>query len=228
MGKIEPVMKEKPIIFSIEMVRAILEGRKTQTRRVIKINGQAITHPEESIELHEEGAIYYSLNSMSGYYKPPYQIGNTLWVRETWRLSLAGGFYVYKADPGREARNKELCKIDPTLKWHSPRYMPREVARIFLKVTNVRVERLQDITEEDAIREGVHPWGLETQQRRDKWCRYTQITDPGRITGTFRGEFAAFWDSLNAKRGYSWETNPWVWVIEFKSIESKRKEGNKT
>ena len=184
-------MKEKPIIFSTEMVRAIQNGRKSQTRRVIK--------PQPPAEEYGAWGI-----------KCPYKPGDVLWAKEAWGISTEGKV-IYKAD----YMDEEALLADGE-KWRSPRFMPKKHARIFLLVTNIKPERLQDITEESAIREGVHPWGLETQQRIEKWCRYTQITDPGRMRGTFRGEFAAFWDSLNAKRGYGWKENPWVWVIEFR------------
>jgi len=190
---------EKPIIFSTPMVKAILEGRKTQTRRVIKINGYAITSPEESLELCEEGAIYYSINSMSGYYKPPYQVGDILWVRETCYYETfyrepGEGTWVYKAD------NPDYPTIPG--KWTPSIYMPREAARIFLRVKNVRVERLQDITEEDAIAEGVL---LNYGASDERFCRFQ----------SYRDAFKALWDDLNKKRGYGWDINLWVWVIEF-------------
>lgn len=202
-------MAEKPIIFSTEMVSAILDERKSMTRRVIR------PQPPEFATLKmygEKPSCFYCVDREQTEIRIPYQKGDLLWVRETWSKD-ENGEYVYRSNYGTTKDDS----FPPTMfKWKPSIYMPREAARIFLRVTGVRVERLQDITEKDAHYEGVHPWGLETQQRMDKWCRYTQITDPGRMTGTFRGEFAAFWDSLNAKRGYGWKENPWVWVIEFR------------
>ena len=194
----------KPIIFSTPMVQAILEGRKTQTRRVIKINGYPITSPEESLELTKEGLIYHSFCSMSGYYKLLCQPGDILWVRETWctHEDMADVFenqhrpgYYYKANE----IGKEWVNDREIVKWRPSIFMPREAARIFLRVKTVRVERLQDITAHDAIREGME----------------------SEIPFDAVDEFKELWDSLNAKRGYGWDTNPWVWVIEFERINKE-------
>lgn len=202
-------MAEKPIILTTEMIEAILAGRKTMTRRVVKPQPYMIT--EGPTPQGSNWMAWYAGGKCSDLW-PKYKIGDILWVRETWSKD-ENGEYVYRSNYGTTKDDS----FPPTMfKWKPSIHMPREAARIFLRVTGVRVERLQDITEKDAHYEGVHPWGLETQQRMDKWCRYTQITDPGRMTGTFRGEFAAFWDSLNAKRGYGWEKNPWVWAIGFR------------
>ena len=205
----------KPIIFSAPMVQAILDGRKTQTRRVVKINGCPITSPKESLELTKEGLIYHSFCSMSGYYKPLCQPGDILWVRETFcevpyehnHVPIKGGHitipkYAYKADSER----------DYTGIWKPSIHMPREAARIFLRATNVRVERLQDITEEDAIAEGVgDPYDYQSPEYYDQpHMRGLEIN---------KSAFAGLWDSLNEKRGYGWRTNPWVWVIEFEREE---------
>jgi len=200
-------MAEKPIIFSTEMVSAILDERKSMTRRVIRPQPYMIT--EGPTPQGSNWMAWYADGKCSDLW-PKHKIGDILWVRETWGIATTGDI-IYKAD-----YVDKKAPLAEGAKWRPSIHMPKEVARIFLEVTNVRPERLQDITEEDALREGVHPWGLETQQRMDKWCRYTLITDPGRTTGTFRGEFAAFWDHLNAKRGYGWKENPWVWVIEFR------------
>ncbi len=192
----------KPIIFSTPMVQAILDGKKTQTRRVVKINGSPITSPEESLELTKEGLTYHSVCSMSGYYKPLYQPGDILWVRETWCKHqeyynngadvFPEPHFIYKADG---------VKAD---KWKPSIHMPREAARIFLRVKTVRVERLQDITEEDAIAEGM-----------------SKTLVDGVVFISAKGKFHVFWDSLNIKRGYGWDTNPWVWVYELEKINKE-------
>jgi len=187
----------KPIIFSTPMVQAILDGRKTQTRRVVKINGCPITSPKESLELTKEGLIYHSFCSMSGYYKPLCQPGDILWVRETW-LKADDGYY-YKADIKVPSESENLRKTYG-YKWRPSIFMPREAARIFLLVKDVRVERLQDITEEDAIAEGI------------------RIGIGGEPYFSCRDAFVALWNSINTKRGYGWDTNPWVWVYEFEKI----------
>ncbi len=176
-------MNEKPILFSGPMVKAILEGRKTQTRRVVKpqppegyrqwgrcINGNvAFTdHPLQG----EKGNV---INI-----KGPYgDEGDHLWVRETW-VDLGNGLGVaYKADPR-----------GIVTKWRPSIFMPRSLSRITLEITGVRVERLQDITDDDAKAEGV-----------------------GGV-----GTFGVLWNEINAKRGHSWDTNPYVWCIEFRRI----------
>ena len=205
----------KPIIFSTPMVQAILDGRKTQTRGVVKINGQPISSPEERLELTEDGLIYHSVNSMSGYYKLSYQLGDILWVRETW-ATVSSGIIEYKAtyiEP--YTGSTEIDHIGKKITWRPSIHMPREAARIFLQVKNVRVERLQDITEEDAKAEGCHERLL-----NDGWKNIGKLTA--------RDDFIMLWEYLNAKHGYGWDTNPWVWVIEFERIteeEAERLEG---
>ncbi|UTY27613.1 EVE domain-containing protein [Treponema putidum] len=151
--------KEKPILFSSEMVRAVIEGRKTETRRIAK----------------------------SG--KAPYKISDILYVRETW-AKTKDGMYLYKADP----MYKDMQPGDFGFYWKPSIHMPESAARIFLEVIKVRKEKLQDITEDGAQKEGVektYPFG-------------------------FRTAFKKLWDRLNKKTDYNWDANPDVWVIEFK------------
>jgi hypothetical protein len=170
---------EKPILFSAPMVRAILEGRKTMTRRVVK------PQPESDQDDGHAGLIQDC----------PYgQPGDRLWVRETFSTDGCACYEPcfcpsvwYKADDLSE--DKELQP-----KWCPSIFMPRWASRIILEVTGVRVERLQEITNAGALAEGIEPSG---------------------VPRTYVGDFAALWDSLNAKRGYGWDTNPWVWVIGF-------------
>jgi len=173
---------EKPIIFSTEMVNAILKGEKTQTRRVIKLQ------PPEDMSPGEWGA------------KCPYGApGDELWVKETWGVAVvpdgttANEFLtVYKAD------NPQI----PPSRWEPSGYMPRNRSRIQLRITNVRVERVQDISYDDACAEGVsHPF-------------YGRGTAGGKFM-VVQVMFPELWDSINAERGDSWQSNPWVWVIEF-------------
>ena len=188
----------KPILFSTEQVQAILEGRKTMTRRVIKNIPEGI---------HSNGMFLDGATEI----KCPYQPGDILWVRETWYYEehmheLTAGDpdlpsgrykhrYIYKAsDPDYPV---DVGVGDKG--WRPSIFMPKEAARIFLEVTNVRVERLQEITEEDARAEGVFPAEAHPHQHRDA--------------------FADLWDSINLKRGFGWETNPWVWVISFMRTE---------
>lgn len=176
-------MKERPILFSGEMVNAILDGRKTQTRRVVK------KQPHGAGEWVLQG-INWLFPNVCPYIKlkNPYGvIGDRLWVKETWKCVL--GNVIYKATPNNRIKTD---KYKPSI------YMPRWASRINLEITNIRVERLQDITETEAIAEGVSGGG----SHPDFWV----------------GAFADLWDSINAKRGYGWDANPWVWVVEFKRI----------
>lgn len=169
-------MKERPIIFSGEMVRAILDGRKTQTRRAVKMR---------------DGAQEYSVYDFRRDCCPYGQPGDHLWVRETWLEWTEGGCKetcMYKADDDPRAQN-----FGP---WKSSLFMPRWASRITLEITKVRVERLQDISEEDAKAEGVV-------------CQEVKNSVEA---------FKELWDSLRAKKGNGWETNPWIWVIEFERV----------
>jgi hypothetical protein len=184
-------MSEKPILFSTEMVKAIIEGRKNVTRRVIKPQPLWIADPGIPFKTPDADP--------RGIIKPPYQPGDRLWVRETWADNIPGcpNGITYKAD-----------HIDPKgdgpanpIKWKPSIHMPKAAARIWLEVTNVRGERLREITEEDAIAEGI------------------RIGIGGMPYFSCREAFAALWNSLNAKRGYGWDSNPFVWAISFKTLE---------
>ncbi len=172
-------MKERPILFSGAMVQAILEGSKTMTRRVVK--APKFTGPE-----------------MAGVdFRCPYgHIGDRLWVRETWCPSFAAdddsaNGYCYRAtNNGPEP-----------LRWKPSILMPRLVSRITLEIINVQVERLQEITEEDAAKEGMeHHWRLPDGSNQAVI------------------HFQILWDSLNGKK-YPFSSNPWVWVIGFKRVQ---------
>ena len=213
---------ERPILFSTAMVKAILEGRKTQTRRVIK--APVLRNVREPDKVLFDGKIckfnWHGDDVIGGFeIKPKYQPGDILWVRETW-CNYNNKFY-YKADkkcygctedgicmPRGIERHVtcELCEgvgVEGYIRWRPSIHMPREAARIFLKVKAIRVEKLQDISETDAIAEGVnHQW--EINHNGEKTLKKVCTT-----------VFKEFWDSLNEKNGYGWDTNPWVWVIEF-------------
>lgn len=173
------VMSERPILFNGEMVRAILEGRKTQTRRVVKqLDLIQDTDPPAFRDAYGD---WHPTVSRSPYGQP----GDRLWVRETWSLHDTDN-PAYKAG----ASEGEL----EYYRWHPSIHMPRKFSRITLEVTGVRVERVQEITPEDAKAEGIE-----------------HLYAP-------RNAFANLWNSINAKRGYSWESNPWVWVVDFTRI----------
>lgn len=201
-------MAEKSIAFNTEMVRAILAGRKTQTRRVIK------PQPPDFATLQMFGEIpscFYCADKTQTKIKMPYHVGDTLWVRETWWANKDNWHdadaFLYKADFPIEGYSDVS-----DFKWRSSKYMPRDAARLFLEVVNVRVERVQDITEEDAIAEGC---GAECDCNGIlcETCYNTGWADPPIL------DFMWIWDSIYVKRGYQWEANPWVWVIEFESLE---------
>ena len=222
-------MKELPILFSGSMVRAILEGRKTQTWRVVRMisrKGCPWCEEKEPYEWIETG------NELAGYdYRHPCrciiencpygQSGDRLWVRES--MQIVGGDWhpdptnafddidvQYAADSKRRSISiawdviwgKFLDTKGFILCSRSGRFMPRWASRITLKITAVRVERLQEITEADAYKEGIHEWKSPEQ------------------TFMARLHFKELWDSLNAKRGFGWAANPWVWKIEFRRMET--------
>lgn len=193
-------MSEKPIIFSGPMVRAILDGRKTQTRRIIKPqpwHGTDSYHGDAP-ECWTEGHC-----ALCDGYK--WTAGDLLWVRETWshtgqgvwtigdaRMSF-GGKVVYRAD-----------EDTPGAGWFPSIHMPKEFARIFLKVTDVRVERLQDISEEDA------------------WAEGCEGSDDDVIGGTSGySKFARLWIAIHGPG--SWEANPWVYALTFERVDRMSK-----
>lgn len=239
--------KERPIPFSGAMVRAILEGRKAQTRRVMKVqppgDGYIASRLTDStfagdrknigrlhwIKMHDSELRI--VDAGETYFDCPYgQIGDRLWVRETWgnvahqiddngdlrkwnpdrpatkvnEIKFGSGYYsghiIYRADGEFEWCNdygeQNSC-------WHRSIHMPRAASRITLEVTNIRIERLKDISEEDAKAEG---------------CDYSQ-TNAAISVGWFEKPVSAFrrlWESINGVE--SWDLNPWVWVIEFKRV----------
>lgn len=248
-------MKTKPILFSTQMVKAILEGRKTQTRRIIK--------PQPSKQLFDANMGYWSeepKNLKQPYLKAKYQVGDILWVRETWKVGSWNDFdekvaFDYKAYPDLkntpwvyyndydrflELLSKCLCELDglgiepivdednemfyykweagqSPFKWKPSIHMPREAARIFLKVTGVRVERLQDISEEDAIAEGIEriaDYGT---------TGYKLYTQPDAAFSDIdaKWSFESLWHSINGEE--SWNENPFVWVYDFERIEKPLK-----
>lgn len=208
-------MKERPIIFSRPMVKAILGGQKTQTRRVIKpqpgpsedgIFRYAGKSPFASLD--NTKFVDWALRDCS--FGIP---GDRLWVRETHFIEARnnGGFdyWTGEHDEWQENTGRVWYAVDGEPPepcnhgWWEKRpsiYMFREHSRILLEVTSVRTERVQDISHEDVCREG-GPFGNSATSDED---------------------FSIFWDSINAKRGFSWASNPWVWVIEFKVVEGRK------
>ena len=196
-------MKERPILFNTEMVKAILDGRKTCTRRAIKFSNGMTGRPvgKAGDSSNPLGVMY-----PGGIKRPPYQPGDILYVRETWGEGYEKGTYIYKADD--KLANLPEFKDSSKLIYHPSIHMPKEAARIWLKVTDVRVERLQEITETQAQAEG---------------CNSGLLTGPC----TARGQFENLWNSTIKKPDadkYGWSANPWVWIIEFGRCEKPGKE----
>lgn len=190
-------MKQHPIIFSGLMVRAILDERKTQTRRVVKFRMRKPSTPGlvphdkiRRVALHDGKARPYGGVCGEKLYidaitKCPYGIpGDRLWVRETW--AAIGGAVIYRAD-------HEDVKTPFGGRWRPSIHMPKWACRLWLEVLKVRAERVQDISKEDIRAEGF---------------------------GASRYDFRCCWNVLNADRGYSWANNNWVWVDTFKRAES--------
>ena len=200
-------MAIKPILFNTEMVRTILDGRKGATRRSVK--GYI---PDDAVwgytDFTPKGYISCRGTFADGYggifFKLPCEPGDTIYVRETWCDDRQ---FTREATPGRYFY-KASEEDGFTVKWHPSIHMPKEAARIWLKVTNVRVERLQDITSEQICKEGV------------------EVEEPYVLNGEEkRYAFSSLWNSTVKKSDldrYGWDANPWVWVIEFERCEKPK------
>lgn len=237
-------MAIKPILFNTEMVRAILDGRKTVTRRLIK------SQPPYDVQCplgyctdgykSEIGKFAFGSHKDGGkmiFCKPPYQPGDILYVRETWEHFECcccegdehGNCY---REPQQSALNKSCgCymyratdEIYGDARWHQSIHMPKEAARIWLKVTDVRVERLQEMKPVDVIKEGAYPdcWDcLNTYRESGSQCCYGTEEQCSRCDEVMM-EWEKLWNSTIKKSDidrYGWEANPWVWVIEFERCE---------
>ena len=198
-------VRERPILFSDRLVRAILDGRKTQTRRVVKGVGNDNCLPMgPGLKTHVLDAPERGLCPYGG-------PGDRLYVREAWH-----SVHDYREewvrrqhlDPSLPSMIDYRATHRGDLKWRPSIHMPKWASRITLEVTGVRVERLQEITEEDAEAEGVPGF----------CCNPTQWSPCGCGGSTARDQFRELWDEYNAPRGYSWDANPWLWVIEFRRV----------
>jgi hypothetical protein len=185
-------MKERPILFSAPMVRALLAGTKVQTRRVVK--------PRKDRDIGCDLAPHELAGEVNGgEYRNAYCApGDRLWVRETWAEHSAGGF-MYAASWSAHA-------LIGHPKWRPSIHMPRAASRITLEVTDVRVERLQDISEADALAEGIDMQPRLAGYSKDAGCKW-EPANPIEV-------FCNLWESI--KGPGSWDANPWVWVVEFK------------
>ena len=187
----------RPILFSTEMVSALLDGRKSMTRRVCK--HQHWSH-SELVAVNHNGITQKVDRNVSCPYG---SVGDVLWVRETWAPAL--GDYAYKADYSEYTLNLQKNKG----LWKPSIHMPKKAARIFLRVMGVRVERLWDITNSNAITEGVEC--IEPDESyKDYESNFGQYA-------TARGSFSSLWVKINGQK--SWDANPWVWVISFERCE---------
>ncbi|WP_321895963.1 hypothetical protein [Paraburkholderia heleia] len=214
-------MRELPILFSGAMVKAILDGRKTQTRRVLK--PQPPTETRDVITFHHPDPrthfwAFDGASLLDWAYPSPYgEIGDRLYVRETWQHSNhpfgpydADCDIFYRADYLDDPLGPDLERSADGIRraWHPSIHMPRAASRITLEVTGVRVERLKDISETDAIAEGVDRDG-------DGWESYSG----GSCVAYAVTSYASLWDNLNAARGFGWDANPWVWVVGFQRTD---------
>ena len=263
-------MKERPILFSDPMVRAILDGTKTQTRRVVNLpfepRGSWIEGGGEISVCRIpdiERIAHPDPNSQWARVRCPYGVpGDRLWVREAW-ASVALSYdwetgycdVVSDCDPesvkglmagahpfGRpsasiwyraEYGDRETIE-ERGFRWRPSIHMPRWACRLVLEVTDVRVERVQDITPPDAIEEGVTEWATKEQHRLlfdEQGRRRDEPLGPSPLDGTRRGlpylvnAFADLWDSINAARGYGWDVNPLVFVVSFRRLDDVAQRG---
>lgn len=212
-------MSERPVVFNDAMVRAILDGSKTQTRRPVLPGGGPVHAGRDGNgwrRLRDGWAWCVGVDVSGGVYPCPYGVpGDLLYVRECWSI-------VTGAEPGdlgaaaryRADNSVKACWMPPDramplgLKWDRWRpsvHMPRWASRITLRVTSVGVERVQDISEEGARAEGVRPLQVDH--------------------GSYLPGFEALWDSIYAARGLGWEANPWVWVVGFDVVDATAREG---
>lgn len=227
-------MAIKPILFNTEMVQAIIQGRKTQTRRIVKgiecLNVYRAVPAEDAYETlgkwdffhgwSENGAMIDAVEGI----KAPYSVGDVLWVRETWDKAPESSrnvfheVYYYKADGDLRPESWQS-------NWHPSIHMPKEAARIFLKVKGVRVERLQNITPEEVEAEGTD---MDAWYEHDEWQHQVGdgfVADETMVVfETLCGFFGhRVWDntmqSLEQYEKYGWDANPWVWSIEFERCE---------
>lgn len=224
-------MKEHPILFSTEMVQALLQGRKSQTRRVIKHQPFDNTEIDGNFfEGRHKGYVkvdgHPDWQRQFAYHFCNYSIGDLLWVRETWvghnrskfkdYLSFQSGGYwfAYKADGKEKFPNGEVIKWKPSI------FMPKTAARIWLEVTDIRVERLQDINEEDAKAEGAEKvW---QDEKGNFWFPASESIRTVGEHGDFKTGFNSIWHGINGEE--SWNQNPWVWVISFKVLSTTGKQ----
>jgi len=199
----ETVVKHRPILFSGPMVRAILAGSKTQTRRIVKPQPkwEGALWPDEGSCLRWQDVMdntdYYAGCQWCPHGGPK----DRLWVREKFLGWYNTGDKTFSHVAAFAA---DGYKLEEGERWKSPIYMPRRASRLTLEIESVRVQRLQEISEDDAVAEGVDEVSMEDVRRQATLSR--------------RDDFAQLWNRINAKRGFGWETNPWVWALTLRRV----------
>ncbi len=197
---ITPSWRERPILFSTEMVKAILEGRKNQTRRIVtpQPTGQNLKSClcGKWLKKHFFGLLLPQIKDLP-MHCPYGQIGDRLWVRETW---------AHNPQPTSEFLYRADGEIEGT--WRPSIFMPRHASRITLEITDIRVERLNAISEADAIAEGIRP----VPHKYTMWKYYGK---EGEYTPNPKTSYSSLWNSINGPN--AWNANPWVWAITFKN-----------
>ena len=210
-------LKERPILFSGPMVRAILDGRKTQTRRIVK---DLIFDPEHDLPcmITEDGPLAFPERFYDGSIKCPHgAVGDYLWVREAWAPLVVGNEndYIYRAD-----HHKGLEKRDGDQKWKPSIHMPRIACRLMLQITGVRVERLNDISGDDAVSEGIEAEVADQtmcfRNYLDEQDWFVHWGDGKDWRDAAKESYQSLWELINGPG--SWAANPWVWVVEFRKI----------
>lgn len=228
--------KERPILFSTPMVHAIFDGRKTQTRRTRGLE-EINKNPDDwhfagiyVTDCGELGDTFQNCEEFARIKCPYGKPGDRLWVRETWLdleeehigiygLRIDTSPYVYKADiyAWLEYARQEYIKDGYPYQWKPSIHMPKAAARIWLEITDISVERLQDISKEDAIAEGIEPVADGYKNYMPKLSGTSQFCWP-----TAYHSFQSLWESINGAE--SWDLNPWLWVVKFKVLSTTGKE----
>lgn len=218
------MVDEHPIIFSAPMVRAILEGRKTQTRRVVRPQPQIpagttyMVMPDSTLPgVCPDGTLVWGRPvPKRGWMRSPYGgVSDRLWVRETWAADPCYD-HLRPADIPKAALRGIKYDFDIVTNWHKRRpsiHMPRWASRLTLRATEIRVQRVQKISQEDAIDEGIQCMGDAIQREDDK--EYILHS-----ADCCQETFAHLWDEINDKPGRTWGDNPWVWAVTFEKETS--------
>ena len=232
--------KYRPLSFNAPMIKAIMDGRKTQSRLPVKVRDFEESPPYTN-EFCLEHAVQFTLrknvwgaksafdggkSGISQEIKAPFSVGDLLWVREEWAIVNASGSVAKPGDSPRTLLHRFGCYCGP-MPWQEPKSMGIESSRLTLKITGVRIERIQDITEADAANEGVEH--STDGDGNTYWKNYSTPSEVFHDAGLdpkkwgpelgAKASFRTLWDSIYAgEGGMAWKGNPWVWVIEFEVI----------